>query len=403
MKSLPHQILILSIIFLKACGGGGGGADAKTVTAAAQAVAPVISSANSFNVSENQTSIGTALATAANYSSALSYSLSGTDADAISINSSTGVMTFNSAPDFETKNSYAVKLNVAAGSLTTSQDITILISDDDSENSLCTTGVLTSLNAIDSSNVISGSTYSPFVKHIKYGGLLIVALPDNTETFLVDVTNTYRDILGGDSGYTSSCIDSLITQFDTNKKVVQRIWTALGPRPAQGGLEGNTTENFEAFGENYETTDFIKELQESEAGQPQINEVIEHILHTITVKGLSRVFPTKWDQSSTNSDIYLSMQEAINKGYYDISSYDDVKASDPTGHQRLIQQEFAYMAILTAWGLKPQVWPDSGTEWTLSTTNDIQTKLPLFWKLYEETVKDFLIPPKFSDLLSRFN
>ena len=396
-------ISLLNIFLLVSCGGGGGGGDAKMIADVAQAVAPVISSASSYSVQENQTSIGTALATASNYSSALSYSLSGADADAISINSSTGVMTFNSAPDFEAKNSYAVKLNVAAGSLTTSQDITISISNDTSENFLCTTGVLTSLNAIDSNNVISGSTYSPFEKHIKYGGLLIVALPDNTETFLVDVANTYRDILGGDSGYTASCVDSLIAQFDTNKKVVQRIWTALGPRPAQGGLEGNTTENFEAFGENYETTDFIKELQESEAGQLQINEVIEHILHTITVKGLSRVFPTKWDQSSTNSDIYLSMQEAINKGYYDISSYEDVKASDPTGHQGLIQQEFAYMAILTAWGLKPQVWPNSGTEWALSTTNDIQTKLPLFWKLYEETVKDFLIPPKFSDLQSRFN
>ena len=269
--------------------------------------------------------------------------------------------------------------------------------------SLCTIGVLTSLNAIDSSNVISGSTLSPFDKQIKYGGLLIVALPDNTETFLVDVTDTYRDILGGDSGYTSSCVNSLITQFDTHRKVVQRLWTALGPRPAQGGLEGNTVANFEAFGVTYEATDFVIELQESDAGQPQINEVIEHILHTITVKGLSRVFPTKWDHSSTNSDIYLSMQEAINKGYYDISSYEDVRVSDPTAHQSLIQQEFAYMAILTAWGLKPQVWPDSGTEWTLSTTNDIQTKLPLFWKLYEETVKNFLIPPKFSDLQTRFN
>ena len=242
---------ISSLIFLaslSACGGGGGDAagTAPVVTDAYSAVgpaAPVISSASSYSVQENQTSIGTALATASNYSSALSYSLSGADADAISINSSTGVMTFNSAPDFEAKNSYAVKLNVAAGSLTTSQDITISISNDTSENFLCTTGVLTSLNAIDSSNVISGSTYSPFEKHIKYGGLLIVALPDNTETFLVDVANTYRDILGGDSGYTASCVDSLIAQFDTNKKVVQRIWTALGPRPAQGGLEGNTTEN----------------------------------------------------------------------------------------------------------------------------------------------------------------
>ena len=123
-------ISLLNIFLFVSCGGGGGGGDAKMIADVAQAVAPVISSANSFNVSENQTSIGTALATASNYSSALSYSLSGADADAISINSSTGVMTFNSAPDFEAKNSYAVKLNVAAGSLTTSQDITISISNE---------------------------------------------------------------------------------------------------------------------------------------------------------------------------------------------------------------------------------------------------------------------------------
>ena len=133
MNSLNHRVLLLSLIFIKACGGGGGGGDAETIAAVAEAVRPVISSASNFTVSENQTSIGTALASISNYSS-LSYSLSGADASAISINSSTGVMTFNSAPDFETKNSYALKLNVAAGSVTTSQDITIAVTDDSSDN-----------------------------------------------------------------------------------------------------------------------------------------------------------------------------------------------------------------------------------------------------------------------------
>ena len=81
-------ISLLNIFLLVSCGGGGGGGDAKMIADVAQAVAPVISSASSYSVQENQTSIGTALATASNYSSALSYSLSGADADAISINSS---------------------------------------------------------------------------------------------------------------------------------------------------------------------------------------------------------------------------------------------------------------------------------------------------------------------------
>ena len=161
MNSLNHRVLLLSLIFIKACGGGGGGGDAETIAAVAEAVRPVISSASNFTVSENQTSIGTALASISNYSS-LSYSLSGADASAISINSSTGVMTFNSAPDFETKNSYAVKLNVAAGSVTTSQDITIAVTDDSSDNTLaCKTATyLTTPAASSSDSVMNYYTYS---------------------------------------------------------------------------------------------------------------------------------------------------------------------------------------------------------------------------------------------------
>ena len=161
MYNYKHHIILLSLILIKACGGGGGGGDAETIAAVAEAVRPVISSASNFTVSENQTSIGTALASISNYSS-LSYSLSGADASAISINSSTGVMTFNSAPDFETKNSYALKLNVAAGSVTTSQDITIAVTDDSSDNTLaCKTATyLTTPAASSSDSVMNYYTYS---------------------------------------------------------------------------------------------------------------------------------------------------------------------------------------------------------------------------------------------------
>tara|TARA_Y100000768_G_scaffold384420_1_gene368425 strand:+ start:132 stop:1772 length:1641 start_codon:yes stop_codon:yes gene_type:complete len=124
IKTKKKLHLFLFTLFLSACGGGG---DTQNLENVVDIVRPVISSANSFTVSENQTSIGSAVASISDYST-LNYSLSGADADAISINSSTGAMSFNSAPDYETKNSYAVKLNVAAGSVSTSQDITISIS-----------------------------------------------------------------------------------------------------------------------------------------------------------------------------------------------------------------------------------------------------------------------------------
>ena len=163
MNSLNRHVLLLSLIFIKACGGGGGGGDAATVAAAfSTAVNPVFSSASTFNVSEGQTSIGTALASSTGAYDVITYSLSGTDADSISINSSTGAMSFNTAPDYETKSSYAVKLNAAVGSLSSSQDITISISDDISDNTLaCKTASYSSTPAATSSDsVMNYYTYS---------------------------------------------------------------------------------------------------------------------------------------------------------------------------------------------------------------------------------------------------
>ncbi|MDG1865908.1 MAG: serine hydrolase, partial [Woeseiaceae bacterium] len=126
MHKIQKLLLILSICFLKACGGGTSNFDTE-ISLGAYAI-PEIISASSFNVKENKISIGTALATYGNNLSAISYSISGADANSISINSSTGAMIFNTAPDYETKNSYSVKLNATVGSLTGSQDITISIS-----------------------------------------------------------------------------------------------------------------------------------------------------------------------------------------------------------------------------------------------------------------------------------
>ena len=66
----------------------------------------------------------------------VTYSVSGTDASAVSINASSGG-TFNSAPDHETKTSYAITVTASDGTNTTDQSVIIEITDlNDSGQSL---------------------------------------------------------------------------------------------------------------------------------------------------------------------------------------------------------------------------------------------------------------------------
>ena len=89
--------------------------------------APLISSSASFNADENQTAIGTASASDPE-GTEISYSVTGTDAGVISISSS-GVLSFDTAPNYESKNAYSVTLNAGDGVNTTSQNISIAIND----------------------------------------------------------------------------------------------------------------------------------------------------------------------------------------------------------------------------------------------------------------------------------
>ena len=206
MQRFKNHTLLMFLFLLNACGGGGGGGDAETIATVAQIVRPVISSANSFSVSENQTSIGSAVASISDYST-LSYSLTGADADSITINSSTGVMSFNSAPDYETKNSYAVKLNVAAGSVSTSQDITISILDDSSDNTIaCKTTLYSSTPSADSSDSVM-NYYSYSWQSVDFENLPICL---NYYEATANITSPWKTYIKGIYDYSKFTIGQVV-------------------------------------------------------------------------------------------------------------------------------------------------------------------------------------------------
>jgi uncharacterized protein (TIGR02145 family) len=106
-------------------------------------IAPTITSNSTFTVNENQTSAFTATAT--DTSSISSYALSGTDANSFNIDSTTGVVTFKTNTDYETKSSYSIILTATDSQNNSStQNVTINIVNLDE-----TTPTFTSSNSVN--------------------------------------------------------------------------------------------------------------------------------------------------------------------------------------------------------------------------------------------------------------
>jgi hypothetical protein len=102
---------------------------------------PVFTSSPTASVSENQTSAITLVAT--DETSVVTYSISGTDAGSFTVNASTGVVTFNMAPDYETKDSYTFTAKATDTSNNeTIQTVTITILDIECENPVTHNGTM---------------------------------------------------------------------------------------------------------------------------------------------------------------------------------------------------------------------------------------------------------------------
>ena len=63
------------------------------------------------------------------------------------------------------------------------------------------------------------------------------------------------------------------------------------------------------------------------------------------------------------------------------------------GYQKIIVQEFIYWVILTGWDLKTPYKPNTSPEWYVEDSQELQTKLPLAYKLFTDEVNGVLVNP----------
>ena len=140
-KSIINKLLPLLI--LTACGGGGGGGSSSGGGDGGYNPnnPPVIDgSTTSYSVIENQTSAFTVSASDADGDS-LTYSISGGEDGSLFNISSSGIVTFITAPDFEVPtdsngdNSYALTVSVTDGTASASQNFSVTVTNDTSDDS----------------------------------------------------------------------------------------------------------------------------------------------------------------------------------------------------------------------------------------------------------------------------
>ena len=248
--------------------------------------------------------------------------------------------------------------------------------------------------------VIEDTYYLPFNRYIDSHGLRIFVLDDVSNSFIKKVAATYEAMLT-----TNSLIDT--EQRATFKEALENnyVFQKVGVEGPEYYGGGNNFQKPHPTNGNYrgEHTDYIwegtsrtyGEKTSIQAAASQTSSVIEHLLHTITAVGFNLVYP-EWKWADSSSSINLAMQQAIDGGYYDISSYASVLDRDPEGHMFTIATEFSFWLVLAEWEyFELTDKSNNNTEFTLRTASDIADKLPLAHQLYLDTfAKVFSTPDK---------
>ena len=244
--------------------------------------------------------------------------------------------------------------------------------------------------------------FDPFVKFIDVENLRLFSLQEVSNEFLIKVAKTYLLMLE-DNNNIDIEMRSKFLDVSKNHFVFQRIGLE-GPdyyerkfKADFGSLPQSRAPNNGPYRDN--ATDYIWEY--NQGSESQLNEVVEHLLHTITNVVFAIQFKD-WNWEEPSSMIRLATKEAIDKGIFNISDYQEIlNRGDTEGFNRAISTEFAYWLIAAEWGYG-DFFELPNSEFRLNNQNQIAKTLPIGHKMYKCYVEKILSPPKLKDLISIF-
>lgn len=231
--------------------------------------------------------------------------------------------------------------------------------------------------------VLTDDRYPPFPKYLSSCGIVLAATETVPDEFLILVGRAIDEIFARRDGLDLTAQRKLVADL--------HAYGALLPVPqTERSFERLLRRNEPAF-DRLRQQQSICDIIMADVPEGQVMEVIEHILHTVTDVGLHYRFPKEWGLSR-DSELWKAMQLAIEKGYYNVASYDDLGDAPQNVVDRILMQEFAYWFITTSWDLQVAYGPNED-EWTLRTPAELKAKMPEFFEVYRRTAAQVISVP----------
>ena len=230
--------------------------------------------------------------------------------------------------------------------------------------------------------VIESSEYAPFTKVLTVNGISLLGRDDNSDQFMQQVGETIAEMFATDV----AGID-LSTQETMIRHMYERN-TAIPLFVGDDGfdLSGPDEDQFDSLQEQNSICDVIYEY----GGDGQTMEVVEHILHHVSMVGLHYTFPNEWGVTQ-DSLLYQYMIEAQDNDYYN-HNYNQL--GNQTEGTRIALQEYAYWVISTGWDIQAQYGGDGGGgEWTLQNPEDFQSQQAGMYSVFQETIELVMVSP----------
>jgi len=232
-------------------------------------------------------------------------------------------------------------------------------------------------------SVTPTDSYPPFTKKLDVCGITLIAGDEISNPFMENVALTINEMFILNGNTDTLLQQTLLTNLYQYKTVIPLFYGE------DWSIEPENESVWDALADENSLCDIIME------GVPNpVMEVIEHILHHITDIGLHYTYSNDWGLTSS-SRLYNVTQEAISLGYYDVAQYSDILETGV--RNRVILQEYAYWIIYTAWDLRENYGPTQ-SEWSIITGNELQSKLPESYALFQETIPSVMTRPSHETL-----
>ena len=230
-------------------------------------------------------------------------------------------------------------------------------------------------------SVMITDSYPHFTKKLDVCGITLIAGDDVSNPFMENVALTINEMFIVNGNTDTLMQQTLLTNLYQYKTVIPVFYGEDWTVERESGLD--------AIGGENSVCDIIME------GVPDpVMEVVEHILHHLTDIGLHYTYPADWGLTSS-SRLYNVTQEAISLGYYDVAQYSDIPEIGI--RNRVILQEYAYWIIYTAWDLRENYGP-SQSEWSIGIGDELLSKLPDSYALFQETIPSVMTRPSHETL-----